>query len=141
MNDMDELLDSVLTERGVPKVGADSAAAVDGTPPSPAPRSVSTGSGRDGGVDGSVGQSADGGGDAEVAIGNTGQEVGLTSRLDESGEIVPVNENRDRPATVSPEKQQPARRGMARQRERSGRCPMYAPAGTKCKTCGKVHPL
>jgi len=22
-----------------------------------------------------------------------------------------------------------------------GRCGMYAPAGTKCKVCGKVHPL
>lgn len=39
------------------------------------------------------------------------------------------------------EKTQKARRGMARQRERSGRCPMYAPVGTVCKTCGKVHPL
>lgn len=38
-------------------------------------------------------------------------------------------------------KQEKARRGMARQRERAGVCPMYAPRGTTCKTCGKVHPL
>lgn len=54
-----------------------------------------------------------------------------------SGEV-PINQTSDGPA-ASPDV--PARRGMARQRERSGRCPMYAPAGTKCKTCGKVHPL
>ena len=36
---------------------------------------------------------------------------------------------------------EPARRGMARLLERTGRCPMYAPRGTVCKTCGKVHPV
>ena len=36
---------------------------------------------------------------------------------------------------------EPARRGMDRLLERTGRCPMYAPKGTTCKTCGKVHPL
>lgn len=38
----------------------------------------------------------------------------------------------------SPEPQ-PARRGMSRHLERSGRCPMYVPRGTKCKSCGQVH--
>lgn len=42
--------------------------------------------------------------------------------------------------TPSTPSEQPARRGMARQLERSGRCPMYVPLGTTCKTCGKVHP-
>lgn len=43
------------------------------------------------------------------------------------------------PKTLTPAV--PARRGMARQLERSGRCPMYVPRGTVCKSCGKVHPL
>lgn len=34
-----------------------------------------------------------------------------------------------------------ARRGMSRLLERTGRCPMYVPRGTVCKTCGKVHPV
>ena len=56
----------------------------------------------------------------------------------ESGEV-PSTKPSDGPAT-SPDTTL-ARRGMARQRERAGRCPMYAPSGTVCKTCGKVHPL
>jgi hypothetical protein len=35
----------------------------------------------------------------------------------------------------------PARRGMARQKERAGLCSVYAPFGTTCKVCGKVHPV
>ena len=60
-----------------------------------------------------------------------------SSTRSESGEV-PTHITSDGPAT-SPDT--PARRGMARQRERSGRCPMYAAAGTVCKTCKKVHPL
>lgn len=71
--------------------------------------------------EGSVGQSADVVGPEAPgdAIGTPGQEVGLTARS----------------------RLPKARRGMARQRERSGLCPMYAPRGTICKSCGKVHPL
>lgn len=58
----------------------------------------------------------------------------------DSGRVQPPSgdEGVSIPLSARPEK---VRRGMARQMERSGRCPMYAQRGTTCKVCGKVHPL
>jgi hypothetical protein len=54
-----------------------------------------------------------------------------------SASVKAAKRSADAPASTFP----PARRGMARQKERAGLCPVYAPFGTTCKVCGKVHPV
>lgn len=138
MSNYDDLIESVLEERDVPQqVGAP------GTLPPPASRSSNTGSETRSG---------------EVPINETRDGPAASPDIERSEESAPRRGGGGEQTRRSPgvgtrsepgqnrapspaTSQQPARRGMARQRERSGRCPMYAPAGTVCKTCGKVHPL